>query len=273
MTILNRRLLGCLGALLVMVIVVVIAAVVVVSIMRERELDRFRTRHREYMAEQIAEIRSGNRTHVEVLAPIGLECLVNAVDCLPKVKKVWIWSDLSDERWRLLKQLLNLEEIAFYDSPGTDTFLKHIQGMESLERIAFDATPLSDAGMKYIATLPNLKKLVVEGPDVTDAGFAYLRGHANLEMLVLSNTNVTDEGLAVLKEIPRLRSLVLFDRSRRGLHLTDAGLRHLKELTNLETLKVSGGWASEAAVHDLQKALPNCTIKVTERHISTLMNE
>jgi hypothetical protein len=63
-----------------------------------------------------------------------------------------------------------------------------------------------------------------------------------------------------LKEIPRLRSLVLYYDPWRSPRLTDAGLKHLDELTNLKTLGVGGGWASEAAVHDLREALPNCTI-------------
>ena len=257
----NKRLFGCFGVLLL----IVGAAVVTVPLMREWSLERLeaeqQARQRKYMAEQIAEVRSGDCVSVSIYSPICLEDLMVAVDCVPRVKKVFLSSDLSDERWRLLKQLPHLEEIGSYGSSGTDTLLEHIQGMESLECIRFHKTPLSDAGMKYIATLPNLKYLIIMGGSgVTNAGLAHLEGHANLETLELYYTQVTDKGLVVLKEIPKLRYLAIFDEPMRGPRLTDAGLKHLDELTNLKTLGVGGGWASEAAVHDLREALPNCTI-------------
>jgi len=88
-------------------------------------------------------------------------------------------------------------------------------------------------------------------------------------------TDVTDDGLAVLKEIPKLRSLAIewdpeWGRRLRelgfnqGTGTTDAGLVHLKELTNLEKLYFSGDWASEEAIAELREALPNCKITVFE---------
>ena len=44
-----------------------------------------------------------------------------------------------------------------------------------------------------------------------------------------------------------------------GTKITDAGLVHLKGLTNLQKLIISGS-ITDAGVADLQKALPNCEI-------------
>ena len=44
--------------------------------------------------------------------------------------------------------------------------------------------------------------------------------------------------------------------------LTDAGLEHLKELTQLESLELNGDGVSERAVSELRKALPSSQITI-----------
>ena len=46
-----------------------------------------------------------------------------------------------------------------------------------------------------------------------------------------------------------------------GGSITDAGLVHLKGLTNLQTLNFSGTKVTDAGVAQLKKALPNCKIE------------
>jgi len=259
-----KRLLGYSGA----VLVVVFGAAMSLLLMRACELHARRSHEkhrRDYMASQIRELKSGDRIQVLVLAPICLEDLAADVDCLPRVTNMRIVADLSDPRWGLLGKFPNLKEIGIYDSGNADVFLTRIRGMEPLESFTLQATGLSDSGMKDVATLPNLKKLDVGGPGVTNDGIVHLQGHANLETLELHNTNVTDDGVAALKDIPTLRTLVLFRESWRGQCPSDSGLKHLENITQLEELEVSGGWASEAAVADLKNALPDCEIRTTHR--------
>ena len=45
-----------------------------------------------------------------------------------------------------------------------------------------------------------------------------------------------------------------------GTKITDAGLVHLKGLTNLQSLHIGGNKVTDAGVADLQKSLPNCKI-------------
>jgi len=42
--------------------------------------------------------------------------------------------------------------------------------------------------------------------------------------------------------------------------ITDAGLVHLKDLTNLQDLELEGAKLTDSGVAELQKALPNCEI-------------
>jgi hypothetical protein len=66
---------------------------------------------------------------------------------------------------------------------------------------------------------------------------------------------VTDAGLMHLRELTQLQYLHLT-----RTEITDAGLVHLKGLTNLQTLGLEGTKVTEVGVNDLQKALPDCKI-------------
>ena len=48
-------------------------------------------------------------------------------------------------------------------------------------------------------------------------------------------------------------------------NITDAGLEHLKGLTNLEELDLRWTKVTDAGVAKLQQALPNCEIRWNDR--------
>ena len=78
----------------------------------------------------------------------------------------------------------------------------------------------------------------------------------NLETLGLSGCEqITDAGLVHLKGLTNLQSLFLMKTQ-----ITDAGLVHLKELTNLQDLNLIETPITDSGVAELQKALPNCLI-------------
>ena len=66
---------------------------------------------------------------------------------------------------------------------------------------------------------------------------------------------ITDVGLAHLKGLTKLQGLNLT-----GTQITDAGLVHLKGLTKLWGLNLMDTQITDAGVDELQKALPNCKI-------------
>jgi len=66
---------------------------------------------------------------------------------------------------------------------------------------------------------------------------------------------VTDAGLKHLKESSQLRELML-----NQTQVTDAGLTHLSGLTGLQKLDLSSTKVTAAGCAELQKALPNCEI-------------
>ena len=67
---------------------------------------------------------------------------------------------------------------------------------------------------------------------------------------------IADAGLAHLKRLTNLQNLDLM-----GTQITDAGLVHLKGMTNLQDLNLYGcPNITDSGVAELQKALPNCEI-------------
>jgi hypothetical protein len=57
----------------------------------------------------------------------------------------------------------------------------------------------------------------------------------------------------------RVRSLMLLI-SLRGTEVTDAGLRHLRNLVGLESLDLNGTAVTSSGVSGLRRALPNAEI-------------
>lgn len=158
-------------------------------------------------------------------------------------------------------------EIYLYDSRDTDVLLRQMNGMAKVEVLQLELTDVSDEGMRSVATLPKLRKLVVYGgnPGIGDRGLVLLKGNRSIEMLELINTRITDDGLGVLKDLHSLLSLTVYCEARREPRLSDAGLAHLKNLQKLETLEITGGWASDSGVADLKSTMPTCSI-LTQPH-------
>jgi hypothetical protein len=175
-----------------------------------------------------------------------------------------------------------------YDTRKTDALLRRVEGLAEVERLCLEQTDVSEAGLASVATLPRLRSLgIYQWRGITDQGLANLRGLSSLEELHLRIWGVTNEGLRVLEDLPGLRTLGINWGPQPGV-LDDAGLAHLKQLSELETLWLAGGWASAKtgahlkqlpklrtlwligdfasleAVAELQAQLPNCTIRTPE---------
>jgi hypothetical protein len=120
----------------------------------------------------------------------------------------------------------------------------------------FSPTELNEADLKEFRHLKRLKTLDLEFTTITDAGVKALdlKRFKQLTTLNLSTTEVTEECLKELKDLKQLTWLALY-----SIKVTDAGLKDLKTLNGLETLWLPSG-LTDAAVNDLQKALPKCKL-------------
>lgn len=77
----------------------------------------------------------------------------------------------------------------------------------------------------------------------------------NVTEVLLANSQVTDVGLEHLAELTDLEILGLTDTQ-----VTDGGLAHLAGLKNLDHLWLYDTQVTDAGIAELQKALPGCKI-------------
>ena len=172
-------------------------------------------------------------------------------------------SPVTDAGLRHLGKLTSLEELYLRGERMSDAGLAHLAGLPRLEYLALYGSHFTDRGMVHVKKVPSLRILSFhEGAcRITDAGLAHIAQMPTLELLLLDVTGpVTDEGMRHLAKMPSLRKLSIDSPliSDRGLgylgriktleHLTlpqdqhgitDLGLTHLGQLTNLRCLHVS----------------------------------
>ncbi len=158
------------------------------------------------------------------------------------------------------------DHLYFYDTDHTDERLAEFAGMPEVIKLGFELTDLTDDGVEPIVGMPKLKELMLYGgrPRVGDDGLATLSGCQELETLELINIDVTDRGLGALRKFPQLRHLTLFFDASFPSPLTANAIVELRQLPNLETLRISVGWMSSARLSELQEALPNCRVSVNK---------
>jgi len=102
-----------------------------------------------------------------------------------------------------------------------------------------DGSQWTDADFRQIAELQHLKMLSLS-KGLDDGRLSQLAALADLEYLQTNLAQVTDEGLKPLARLKNLKNLKFFHP---GKEFTGAGLVHLGNLPNLESLTVAGSLA------------------------------
>jgi hypothetical protein len=142
-----------------------------------------------------------------------------------------------------------------------DSSMKPLGTMTRLKRLGVNETGITDEGVRQLKDLKDLEWLRLDDNKVTDACLETVKGFPNLQVLFLNNTTgFSDKGMKEVARIKSLRELRLstWELSR----ITDAGIRELRALPNLETLSLgTGSRISEEAADELRKALPKLRIE------------
>jgi Leucine-rich repeat (LRR) protein len=202
---------------------------------------------------------------------------------LPSLQDLYLGStNVTDAGLKELAALKRLQRLSLGSTRVTDAGLKDLAALTGLRSLDLGYNPkVTAAGLKELAALKELKELEL-ATYATDEGLKEVAGLKGLESLDLSRSEVTDGGLKELAALKGLRSLNLLDckgvtdvglkelarlSGLRSLGLTgckrvsDAGLRELAALKDLQEVTLYDTGVSDAGVADLQKALPQTTIK------------
>ena len=114
--------------------------------------------------------------------------------------------------------------------------LECLSSMPRLRRLYFQETQASDSNMKYVGQLKHLEHIMIwDAVNITDKGAAELRNCTKLERIYISESKLTDESLRMFSELPNLTSLSL-----QFSNFSNAGVRYVRNLKQLETLAVCG---------------------------------
>jgi hypothetical protein len=125
------------------------------------------------------------------------------------------------------------------DQLGPDYFANVVQAQ--LARAA------SDEQMVLVAKLKHLDTLVLRNSSPSSEGLAQLEGLSDLRHLSIFYSKFSDDGMKHLRILP-LESL-----SFQGTNIDDAGLAHVKNLTNLKTLNLGGTAITDAGLSSLER--------------------
>ena len=138
-----------------------------------------------------------------------------------------------------------------------DSDLNPLGQLDHLERLWLWRTHVTGVFLAQIRHPGSMTQLSLEENDIDDAAMAHIGNMTSLENLDLEeNARITDAGLVHLRKLTNLKVLAL-----NATGITDAGLKHLIGLNCLSYLDLSNTQASRNGIRELQKSLPNCQIR------------
>jgi hypothetical protein len=125
-----------------------------------------------------------------------------------------------------------------------------------------DTKPARERNAKWAADVArDPTSLRSPGQDMS-VNLGLLRNTTRLERLDLDASSVESSDLAYLRGLNHLQTLSL----QGNLMISDAGIEHLKQLTNLRHLYLAYTGITEHGAEELQQALPHCKIYLTIDH-------
>lgn len=142
---------------------------------------------------------------------------------------VWVPNPSSLSSEQLVFPLWHVRQLRLSSAQLNEVDLRRLRWLKGLEALSLEGTEATDEHLRLIAKFQGLRELILNRTKVTDRGLAYLKGLKHLEVLEV------DQG-----DHPRI---------------TDAGARHLEDLTQLRFLRLSADRLSEEAVERLYRAL------------------
>src|SRR5205814_1411599 len=101
-------------------------------------------------------------------------------------------------------------EVSVARTWATDNDVARSAEIKTIKRLELGTTYVSDRGIEGVQGLQQLEELVLDTDEfVTDAEMNYLRSNRNLRELVLRGVDITDVGMQHIAQMTNLKSLDL----------------------------------------------------------------
>ncbi|MYA79795.1 MAG: hypothetical protein F4X39_04615 [Acidobacteriia bacterium] len=166
---------------------------------------------------------------------------------LPKLETIDLsLTKITDIGLEHLKKLENVRHLRMHHAEYlTDGGIAQIKGWKKLDSLDLRGTKVTSRVLEHIRTLTTLTALDLSHTEVTDSGFEKLAELTRLERLAIGGNRILGPGLDLLKMITTLRHLDVggiqrVDSGLWGLALNEANMHRLAQLTQLESLNLSG---------------------------------
>jgi len=192
-------------------------------------------------------------------------CLKSSLECL----EIHRCSGVDDRSAKKIAMLTNLRCLKMYNSSNwkgiTDSGMRELAKLSKLEVLQLNFFKrITNDGMAEINKLTNLQELHISGaPLVSDVGISTISlPQFNSLSLSLCGT-LTDKCLVSLpNNLPHLKFLSL-GYNNPNSYFTDAGLMALKELKNLQELRLERSWGHLAGggVRTLRQSIPTLLVR------------
>jgi hypothetical protein len=148
--------------------------------------------------------------------------------------------------------------------PGADAAALTAKGWKVTEKggaitgLGVPGKDLTAEDFKAIAAIATLTQLGLDGDAVNDDNLKLLSGLNGLQSLSCNGCSFGDEGFRVLAKFTKLKNLALFHHARSNPAFTGAGLAHLAELPEFDSLTLAGANVGDPALAAIAK-LPHLT--------------
>lgn len=160
---------------------------------------------------------------------------------------------LSDELLGLLKGLPGPLVVSLAGSKVSDAGLQQLLRFNVVGLNLELCSRVTDEGFEPLRRFQQLRLLILTGTGITHAGLRHLVANTSLLALDLELCDgITDDACEPLGEMKQLRSLVLKKSGFERLRVSDAGLKRLHNLSNLEVLNLYGNQVTDAGMTHLQ---------------------
>lgn len=179
-----------------------------------------------------------------------------------------------------LGRMTELKDLYIHGPNVTDETLLILQRLNKIERLSLDESAITDMDLAHLSKLANLHDLGIRSTSINGIGFVYLKNLKQLRTLDLNSCpKITDAGLEHLKMLTQLKEINLSETQ-----ITDAGLEHLKNMTVLECLYLRNTKVTDAGLKhlrglnrlywlDLHKTkVTNAGIKDLQKALPNLLN-
>lgn len=178
---------------------------------------------------------------------LALGCEIEA-DPAGHAKKVDLLGKVTEDHFKLLARLPELQILEAKGPEVKDAYLAHVKGLKKLRTIDFNQADVGDEGLKHLVDLP-LQDINLMLTNVRDEGVKTLAAIKTIRNMRLIKTKVTDQGVAHLKDHPAIEFLDLQDVNTCG----NASLETAATLPKLKKLRVYGPQFTDAGMEHVAK--------------------